>query len=52
MYFVQAGGHPEALSLNSLYETPIHGCRAGTQGLVHTVTESYALDERQAVGEF
>src|SRR6266568_4136326 len=35
--------------MNLVHQTPVHRRRAGSQGLVHTIAESHALHEREAV---
>src|SRR2546421_2650798 len=49
MQVLQTGRHPEALPMNLVHQTPVYRCRAGSQGLVHTIAESHALHEREAV---
>src|SRR6266849_1859105 len=48
---LQTGRHPEALPMNLVHQTPVHRRRAGSQGLVHTIAESHARHEREAVWE-
>src|SRR6184192_3654157 len=35
--------------MNLVHQTPVYRRRAGSQGLVHTIAESHALHEREAV---
>src|SRR6266567_5134795 len=49
MQVLQTLRHPEALPMKLVRQTPVHRRRAGSQGLVHTIAESHALHEREAV---
>src|SRR5215472_1812690 len=51
MQFLQAGGHPEALVVDSVQSAPVDRRRASPQRLIYAVTESHPHNKREAVSQ-